>query len=210
MEFFKEVAAVLQDGQQITLTIRKNGENLAMSLLSDTKGVKDKAVDNIVPIVANGTPEEFEEGFIQALQSVGKAQGLVTNIKEFEESVETARKASEMAKKEKDAKAKNKKQFDELIALARKNKDEHKFKDAKAILQKAAAVPDTDKKLIDTVEKEILQVSGEGSMFGPEPDKSDGKDVTEDATAAAFANAMELSDDDENDDDNDNDNEEEE
>lgn len=200
MEFFKEVAAVLQDGQQITLTIRKNGENLAMSLLSDTKGVKDKAVDNIVPIVANGTPEEFEEGFIQALQSVGKAQGLVTNIKEFEESVETARKASEMAKKEKDAKAKNKKQFDELIALARKNKDEHKFKDAKAILQKAAAVPDADKKLIDTVEKEILQVSGEGSMFGPEPDKSDGKDVKQedDATAAAFANAMEL-DDDEND-----------
>lgn len=197
MEFFKEVAAVLQDGQQITLTIRKNGENLAMSLLSDTKGVKDKAVDNIVPIVANGTPEEFEEGFIQALQSVGKAQGLVTNIKEFEESVETARKASEMAKKEKDAKAKNKKQFDELIALARKNKDEHKFKDAKAILQKAAAVPDADKKLIDTVEKEILQVSGEGSMFGPEPDKSDGKDVKQedDATAAAFANAMELDDD---------------
>ena len=100
MEFFKEIAAVLQDGQQITLTIRKNGENLAVSILSDTKGVKDKAVDNIVPIVANGTPEEFEEGFIKALQSVGKAQGLVTNIKEFEESVETARKASEMAKKE--------------------------------------------------------------------------------------------------------------
>ena len=210
MEFFKEIAAVLQDGQQITLTIRKNGENLAMSLLSDTKGVKDKAVDNIVPIVANGTPEEFEEGFIKALQSVGKAQGLVTNIKEFEESVETARKASEMAKKEKDAKAKNKKQFDELIALARKNKDEHKFKDAKAILQKAANVPDADKKLIDTVEKEILQVSGEGSMFGPEPDKSDGKDIsTSDSAAAAFKDAMELSDDDENDDNNDNENEEE-
>ena len=201
MEFFKEVAAVLQDGQQLMLTIRKKGDNLAVSILSDTKGVKDKAVDNIVPIVVNGTPEEFEEGFIKALQSVGKAQGLVTNIKEFEESVETARKASEMAKKEKDAKAKNKKQFDDLIALARKNKDEHKFKDAKAILEKAAAVPDADKKLIDTVQKEILQVSGEGSMFGPEPDKSDGKDVSDDATAAAFADAMEL---DDNDDDNEN------
>lgn len=204
MEFFKEIAAVLQDGQQITLTIRKNGENLAMSLLSDTKGVKDKAVDNIVPIVANGTPEEFEEGFIKALQSVGKAQGLVTNIKEFEESVETARKASEMAKKEKDIKAKNKKTFDDLIALARKNNDEHKFKDAKAILKKAEAVPDADKKLIATVEKEILQVSGEGLMFGAEEDKSDGKDVKtseDDATAAAFQDAMEL-DDDDNDTDN--------
>ena len=199
MEFFKEVAAVLQDGQQLMLTIRKKGDNLAVSILSDTKGVKDKAVDNIVPIVVNGTPEEFEEGFIQALQSVGKAQGLVTNIKEFEESVETARKASEMAKKEKDAKAKNKKQFDDLIALDRKNKDEHKFKDAKAILEKAAAVPDADKKLIDTVQKEILQVSGDGSMFGPEPDKSDGKDVSDDATAAAFADAMGLDDNDDDD-----------
>ena len=204
MEFFKEIAEVLQDGQQLVLTIRKVGQNLAVSILSDTKGVKDKAVDNIVPIVVNGTPEEFEDGFISAIQSVGKAQGLVTNIKEFEESVETARKASEMAKKEKDAKAKNKKTFDDLIDLARKNKDEHKFKDAKAILQKAANVPDADKKLIDTVEKEILQVSGEGSMFGPEPDKSDGKDVgTSDSTAAAFQDAMELSDDDDENEDND-------
>lgn len=202
MEFFKTVADALQDGQQIVLTIRKSGQNLVASILSDTKGVKDKAVDNIVPIILNGTPEEFEEGFENALKPVAQAAGLVTNIKEFEESVETARKASEMAKKEKDAKAKNKKQFDELIALARKNKDEHKFKDAKSILEKASAIPDADKKLIETVQKEILQVSGEGSMFGPEPDKSDGKDVNEDATAAAFANAMELSDDDENDNDN--------
>ena len=201
MEFFKEVAEVLQDGQQLTLTIRKTGQNLAVSILSDTKGVKDKAVENIVPIVANGTPEEFEEGFLGALHSVGKAQGLVTNIKEFEESVETARKASEMAKKEKDAKARNKKQFDDLIALARKNKDEHKFKDAKAILAKAGLVPDADKNLIKTVEKEILQVSGEGSMFGAEEDKSDGKDLKSQAAPepAAVEESDENGDSDEND-----------
>ena len=57
MEFFKTVANALQDGQQIVLTIRKSGHNLVASILSDTKGVKDKAVDNIVPIILNGTPD---------------------------------------------------------------------------------------------------------------------------------------------------------
>ena len=159
MEFFKTVADALQDGQQIVLTIRKSGQNLVASILSDTKGVKDKAVDNIVPIILNGTPEEFEEGFENALKPVAQAAGLVTNIKEFEESVETAPIMFPM------------------IATVQE------FKDAKAILQKAANVPDADKKLIDTVEKEIIQASGEGSMFGGETDLSDGKDVGGDVPA---------------------------
>ena len=177
MEFFKTVAEVLQDGQQLTLTIRKSGQNLVASILSDTKGVKDKAVDNIVPIILNGTPEEFEEGFENALKPVAQAAGLVTNIKEFEESVETARKASEMAKKQKDEAAKQKKQYNDLLELARKNKDAKKFRDAKTVLAKAAAMPIADKAVISKLEKEIVAASGEGSMFGGEADLSDGKDV---------------------------------
>lgn len=177
MEFFKTVADVLQDGQQLTLTIRKSGQNLVASILSDTRGVKDKAVDNIVPLIINGTPEEFEDGFEAALQPLAQATGLVTNIKDFEESVETARKASDMAKKQKDEAAKQKKQFNDLIDLARKNKDEHKFKDAKTVLAKASALPGADKSLIQKVEKEIALASGEGNMFGGEEDLSDGKNV---------------------------------
>lgn len=183
MEFFKTVADALQDGQQIVLTIRKSGQNLVASILSDTKGVKDKAVDNIVPIIINGTPEEFEEGFENALKPITQATGLVTNIKEFEESVETARKASEMAKKQKDEAAKQKKQLNDLLELARKNKDAKKFKDAKTVLAKAAAMPNADKAVIAKLEKEIVAASGEGSMFGGEADLSDGKDVGGDVPA---------------------------
>ena len=184
MEFFKTVAEVLQDGQQLTLTIRKNGQTLAVSVLSDTRGVKDKAVENIVPLVLNGTPEEFEDEFAKTLQPLTQATGLVTNIREFEESVETARKASEMAKKQKDEAAKQKKQYNDLLELARKNKDAKKFRDAKTVLAKAAAMSIADKAVISKLEKEIVAASGEGSMFGGEADLSDGKDVGGEAPTA--------------------------
>ena len=177
MEFFKEVADVLQDGQQIRLPIRKTGAELAVSILSDTTGVKDKAVTMIVPIVVSGTPEDFEDGFANALNSTMKAHGLVTNIKEFEESVEAARKASEMAKKEKDEKEKLRKEFNDYISLARQNLAENKFLDAKKCLEKASVIKYADKSTIEKVKQEIVQNSGEGNMFGGPIDKSDGKNL---------------------------------
>ena len=216
MEFFKTIADFLQDGQQVTMAIRKSGGNIAVSIMPDNRGVKDKAVDNITPLVMSGTPEDFEEGFKDALKPLAQAQGLVSNIKEFEEGTEKAKRESEMAKKLKDEAAKQKKEFNDLITLARKNKDEHKFKDARSILAKASALPSADKALIGKVMKEIDDAAGVGNMFIQEEDKSDGKDLgakapekpaeekPEDAAAAdAFAQAMEL-------DDNDNENEEEE
>ena len=216
MEFFKTIADFLQDGQQVTMAIRKSGDNIAVSIMPDNRGVKDKAVENITPLVMSGTPEDFEEGFKDALKPLAQAQGLVSNIKEFEEGTEKAKRESEMAKKLKDEAAKQKKEFNDLITLARKNKDEHKFKDARSILAKASALPSADKALIGKVMKEIDDAAGVGNMFIQEEDKSDGKDLgakapekpaeakPEDAAAAdAFAQAMEL-------DDNDNENEEEE
>ena len=149
MEFFKTIADFLQDGQQVQMAIRKSGDNIAVSILPDNRGVKDKAVENITPLVMSGTPEEFEEGFKDALKPLAAAQGLVSNIKEFEENTEKAKKESEMAKKLKDEAAKQKKEFNDLIALARKNKDEHKFKDARVVLAKAQALPSAEKAIID-------------------------------------------------------------
>ena len=213
MEFFKTIADFLQDGQQVTMAIRKSGDNIAVSILPDNRGVKDKAVENITPLVMSGTPEEFEEGFKDALKPLAAAQGLVSNIKEFEENTEKARKESEMAKKLKDEAAKQKKEFNDLIALARKNNDEHKFKDARSVLAKASALPSAEKAIIDKVSREIDAKSGVGNMFGGEEDLSDGKNLTpgakpaapapapkkeEDATEAAFAEAAELDDNDNN------------
>jgi len=177
MDFFKTIADFLQDGQQVSMAIRKNGTTLAVSIMPDNRGVKDKAVENMTPLVMSGTPEDFEDGFKDALKPLADAQGFVSNIKQFEEGIEKAKKESEMAKKLKDDATKQKKEFNDLIALARKNKDEHKFKDAKAILVKAKALPSADKATIDKVFSEINAASGVGNMFGGEEDLSDGKDL---------------------------------
>ena len=170
---------MLNDGQQLTMTLRKSGEELVASIMPDLTGVKDKAVDNIVPIVMSGLPEEFDEGFVQALcQGLPHAEGLMSNIKEFEDSVETARKATEMAKKAKDEKDKLKKEFDGYIELARQNLKEEKFLDAKRCLDKAAAVKDADKALIEKARKAVDERSGAGNIFGGPVDKSDGKNIT--------------------------------
>lgn len=199
MEFFKTIADFLQDGQQLQMAIRKSGKSIAVSILPDNRGVKDKAVENITPLVMSGTPEDFEEGFKDAIKPLSQAQGLVSNIKEFEENTEKAKRESEMAKKLKDEAAKQKKEFNDLIALARKNNEEHKFKDARAVLSKASALPSAEKAIIDKVSKEIDAKSGVGNLFGAEEDLSDGKNLTpgaktatpapnkeEDATAAAL------------------------
>lgn len=203
MEFFKTIADFLQEGQQVTMAIRKSGGNIAVSIMPDNRGVKDKAVDNITPLVMSGTPEDFEEGFKDALKPLAQAQGLVSNIKEFEESTEKAKRESEMAKKLKDEAAKQKKEFNDLIALARKNNEEHKFKDARAVLAKASSLPAAEKNIIDKVMKEIDTKSGVGNMFGGEEDLSDGKNVGISAKAEPAKKA-------ENVEDNDNENQEEE
>ena len=203
MEFFKTIADFLQEGQQVTMAIRKSGGNIAVSIMPDNRGVKDKAVDNITPLVMSGTPEDFEEGFKDALKPLAQAQGLVSNIKEFEESTEKAKRESEMAKKLKDEAAKQKKEFNDLIALARKNNEEHKFKDARAVLAKASSLPAAEKNILDKVMKEIDTKSGVGNMFGGEEDLSDGKNVGISAKAEPAKKA-------ENVEDNDNENQEEE
>lgn len=208
MSLFKELCGLLAEGQQLGITVKRVGDGLVVSVMPSVAGVKDKAVDNIVPIVLSGFPEDFDLGFVEALKNgLPKASGLVDNIKEYEESVEMARKATEMAKKEKDEKAKNKKEFDGWIALARQNLLEDKFTDAKICIEKASSVKDSDKSLIEKEKKAIAERSGEGTMFGGPIDKSDRKNITlgKNATVPtpaakpaettdAFKEAMELND----------------
>jgi hypothetical protein len=82
-----------------------------------------------------------------------------------------------MAKKAKEDKDKAKKEFDGYIELARQNLKDEKFLDAKKCLDKAAAVKDADKALIDKARKAVDERSGAGSIFGGPIDKSDGKNI---------------------------------
>ena len=195
MDFFKLVAEKLQDGQQINMAIRKKGDSLVVSIMVDNKSVKDAAFAKLEPQVMSGTPEEFEQDFPEVFGVVSKALGLEAEIREYEESVENARKQSDMV-----AKQKEKDNFKSLLDKAKKLKDEHKFADAKSVLAKASTSPQADKKSIDKLSKEIDLESGAGSLFGGVKDVSDGKAIEDLSPASAEEDETE-----ENEDDNDND-----
>lgn len=175
MEFFKTISEHMKDGQQLSLTIKKNGENLVVSILPDTSSVKDKSVSNLTPLVMNGTPDDFENGFAEALAPVDKAIGLISDVKAYENEVEQARSKSEMESKKKAETDKLKKKYNDLLSLAKKNINAKKFKDARVVLEKASELSCSDKKDIDNVLADIERKSGSNSLFGAAEDLSDGK-----------------------------------
>lgn len=177
MEFFKTISEHMKDGQQLSLTIKKNGENLVVSILPDTSSVKDKSVSNLTPLVMNGTPNDFENGFAEALAPVDKAIGLISDVKAYENEVEQARSKSEMESKKKAETDKLKKKYNDLLSLAKKNINAKKFKDARVVLEKASELSCSDKKDIDNVLADIESKSGSNSLFGAAEDLSDGKDL---------------------------------
>lgn len=177
MEFFKTISEHMKDGQQLSLTIKKNGENLVVSILPDTSSVKDKSVSNLTPLVMNGTPDDFENGFAEALAPVDKAIGLISDVKAYENEVEQARSKSEMESKKKAETDKLKKKYNNLLSLAKKNINAKKFKDARVVLEKASELSCSDKKDIDNVLADIESKSGSNSLFGAAEDLSDGKDI---------------------------------
>lgn len=177
MEFFKTISEHMKDGQQLSLTIKKNGENLVVSILPDTSSVKDKSVSNLTPLVMNGTPDDFENGFAEALAPVDKAIGLISEVKAYENEVEQARSKSEMESKKKAETDKLKKKYNDLLSLAKKNINAKKFKDARVVLEKASELSCSDKKDIDNVLADIESKSGSNSLFGAAEDLPDGKDI---------------------------------
>ncbi len=178
MEFFNLIASKMQDGQQLNMTIRKNGEKLVLSMLPDTSGVKDKAVSSLEPLVMNGTPQEFEEQFEQAMAPVEKAFSLLSEVNDFEKKVEEARKQSEMESKKKKEESDQKQVFIDHLALAKDLLRENKFKDARTVIAKAETLPGADKDACKKLKKEVDEKSGEGGIFGGPEDKSDGKKLS--------------------------------
>jgi PRTRC genetic system protein E len=201
MDFFKTIAEHLHDGQQLTLTIKKSGEKLVASILPDISSIKDKAVSDIAPLVMSGTPEDFEMGFAEALEPIDKALGLVSDVSTYEKEVDAARAKTEMENKKKDEAKKMKKQYTDFLALAKKNIDAKKFKDARLVLDKAAALSCSDKKEIDTILADIDEKMGAGSLFGEAEDKSDGKDIALAGNSDQEEEVVDRNDDNENEED---------
>ncbi len=184
MNLFKTLSEVLGNGCTATITIAQKDGIMTVGILPGNNLVKDGAKNKIIPLNVSGTPEELDEGFVDAIaEPVRKTAGLLVDMASYEQAAEEAKSKSKMEEEKKVAEVNRKKDYDGYVSLARTNLKEQKYRDALKCVESArkVALP-SDKTALDTLTNEINTASGEGALFGPSEDKSDGKNVSLNAT----------------------------
>lgn len=189
MELFKKMSEMLGEGSTLTITVAKKSDKLIVGVLPGNDLVKDSAKGRIVPLNLIGTPEELDNGFVDAISApIAKATGLLSDMASFEKAQAEAKEKSKMEAEKKSVEEKKKKELAEWLDLARKNLKENKFRDALACIAGARKIAsEADKTTLDKLEAEVAQASGAGSMFGGPDDMSDGKNIKIGAKPARVA-----------------------
>lgn len=172
--FFTHISQLMTQGVDLTIVIRRKENELIVSTLPKSNGLKDDAQHHIVPLTLTGTPAELDAGFMQTIaQPVQKATGLIVNLEQFEQQMT---KASANSKAAKDAQAKESKEekekrerceksikrADELIAV-------QKFDEALSNLQQARLyATEQTRKTVDEKITEVKAKLNQGSLFAME------------------------------------------
>ena len=143
--FFKRFSEMLASSTDVTLTIHKQNGTMTVSVLPKANGLQDEAQNHLKPIVITGTPEELDEGFLDAVREpVRKAATLLSGMKSFEDSlakVEANRKEEQEKKKEADKLTQERKaQFDKLMTRVEELEAEEKYDEALAEARKAVTL----------------------------------------------------------------------
>ena len=197
MELFTKLSEIMGEGCTLTINLAKTNDKMTASVLPGNALVKDAAKNKIVPLNICGTPEELDEGFVNAIiQPVASTNKMLVDMKSFEETLAAAKAASEMEKQAKEEAAKGKDLFTKWMKLADKNFKENKFKDAITCAQNAQKYSESvkgGKDKADALVKKCNEQTSE-NLFGAE-DMSDGKSITLGKETAA----VDASDEEEND-----------
>lgn len=170
--FFQTINQMITAGTDLSINIRQVNNNLAVAVVPKRSGVKEG--EAVVPLILNGTPEELDAGFLQAIGTpVRKAQGILTNLASFEKQVEQAASQSKAAKpaNEKEPKEVREKRekVEKLLKKAEDSTTGKRYSEALAWLKQAKALAGTDKQQeIDAKMVEVQKKASEGSLFGME------------------------------------------
>lgn len=97
--FFAHAAAITFEGC-LNITIRKDGEQLTVSVLLQNEGCGDTAKAHIPPLILKGSAKELCEGFFDAIAApVAQSSALLVNMEQFLKGQEAAKKNAAMEKK---------------------------------------------------------------------------------------------------------------
>ena len=170
--FFQAINQMITTGTDLSINIRRVNNNLTVAVVPRRSGVKDG--ERIVPLILNGTPEELDAGFLQAVGTpVQKAQGILTNLETFEKQAEQAvsqsKAARSAAEKESKEVREKREKMEKLLKKAEDAMTGKRYSEALTWLKQAKvlALPDKQKE-IDEKMAEVQKKASEGSLFGME------------------------------------------
>ncbi len=170
--FFQAINQMITAGTDLSINIRRVNNNLTVAVVPRRSGVKDG--ERIVPLILNGTPEELDTGFLQAVGTpLQKAQGILTNLETFEKQAEQAASQSKAArsaveKESKEVREKREK-MEKLLKKAEDAMTGKRYSEALIWLKQAKVLALPDKQAeIDDKMAEVQKKASEGSLFGME------------------------------------------
>ena len=173
--FFQAINRMITAGTDLSFSIRQVDNRLTVAVMPRRTGLKGEAGRQIVPLVLNGTPEELDAEFLQAISTpVQKAQGILTNLEAFEKQAEQAASQNKGAKSPLEKEPKEVREKREKMEKLLKKADEaiagKRYSEALTWLRQAKvlATPDRQKD-IDAKMAEVQKKASEGSLFGEEP-----------------------------------------
>lgn len=170
--FFRAINQMITAGTDLSINIRRVNNNLTVAVVPRRSGVKDG--ERIVPLILNGTPEELDAGFLQAVGTpLQKAQGILTNLETFEKQAEQAASQNKAArsaveKESKEVREKREK-MEKLLKKAEDAMTGKRYSEALTWLKQAKVLALPDKQAeIDDKMAEVQKKASEGSLFGME------------------------------------------
>lgn len=97
--FFAHAAAIPFEGC-LNITLKKDGEELTVSVLLLNEGCGDPAKTHIPPLILKGSAKELCEGFFDAIAApIAQTSALLVNMEQFLKGQEAAKKNAAMEKK---------------------------------------------------------------------------------------------------------------
>jgi len=113
--FFAHAAALSFEGC-LNITLKKDGEQLTVSVLLQNDACMDTAKTHIPPLILKGTAKELCEGFFDAIaEPVAQTSALLVNMEQYQKGQEKAKQNAASEKKKNEKAAKPEKQTPEQI-----------------------------------------------------------------------------------------------
>lgn len=174
---FNNLASMLGDGDTLNMTITRKGERMIVSLVPKLANTKNELQSKISPLVLSGTPDELEDGFINAITApIQKATGIISNANEFEKSAEKAVAGSKnTGKSASDSKKKEEEERKANYAKAMKRADEHEkagqFREAVSDLEDADKYATGNHSAIQGRIDKLNKILSKPSLFGADEEE---------------------------------------